>query len=57
MKSSRTVAWYALVVLFAINALNFFDRNILGAIGEPVRKELELTDASLGLLQTDFKRR
>ena len=54
MKSSRTVAWYALVVLFAINALNFFDRNILGAIGEPVRKELELTDASLGLLQTAF---
>src|SRR5262249_32452938 len=54
MRASKGAAWYALVVLFAINALNFFDRNILGAIGEPVRKELELTDASLGLLQTAF---
>jgi MFS family permease len=54
MRGLKGAAWYALIVLFAINALNFFDRNILGAIGEPVRKELELNDASLGLLQTAF---
>ncbi|HYJ91153.1 MAG TPA: MFS transporter [Pyrinomonadaceae bacterium] len=54
MKTSRGAVWYALIVLFVINALNFFDRNILGAIGEPVRKEFDLSDASLGLLGTAF---
>ncbi|MEK7855644.1 MAG: MFS transporter, partial [Acidobacteriota bacterium] len=46
--------WYALIVLFAINTMNFFDRQILGAVGEPIRKEFELSDASLGLLGTAF---
>ncbi|HEY2867442.1 MAG TPA: MFS transporter [Pyrinomonadaceae bacterium] len=54
MKSSRTAVWYALILLFAINTLNFFDRQILGAIGEPIRKEFDLSDASLGLLGTAF---
>lgn len=43
-----------MIVLFAINALNFFDRNILGAVGEPIRKEFGLSDASLGALGTAF---
>jgi MFS family permease len=43
-----------MVVLFAINTLNFFDRQILGAVGEPIRKEFGLDDASLGLLGTAF---
>ncbi|MBL8185780.1 MAG: MFS transporter [Blastocatellia bacterium] len=46
--------WFALVVLFAINTINFFDRQILGAVGEPIRKEFGLSDASLGLLGTAF---
>jgi MFS family permease len=46
--------WYALLVLFAINAVNFFDRQILGAVGEPIRKEFGLSDASLGALGTAF---
>lgn len=54
MKSSRGAVWYALIVLFAINTLNFFDRNILGAVGESIRKEFQLDDASLGLLGTAF---
>ena len=41
-----------MIVLFAINTMNFFDRQILGAIGEPIRKEFGLDDASLGLLGT-----
>jgi predicted MFS family arabinose efflux permease len=49
-----SAVWYALFVLFAINTMNFFDRQILGAVGEPVRKEFELSDASLGLLGTAF---
>ncbi len=54
MKSSRGAVWYALIVLFAINTLNFFDRQILGAIGEPIRKEFGFDDSSLGLLGTAF---
>jgi MFS family permease len=46
--------WFALAVLFAINTINFFDRQILGAVGEPIRKEFGLSDASLGLLGTAF---
>lgn len=45
---------FALVVLFAINTMNFFDRQILGAIGEPIRREWQLSDSDLGLLNTAF---
>jgi MFS family permease len=40
--------------LFAINMMNFFDRNILGAVGELVRKEWDLSDTALGWLGTAF---
>jgi MFS family permease len=49
-----TGATYALLILFAINTLNFFDRQLLGALGEPVRKEFHLSDTALGLLGTVF---
>jgi MFS family permease len=52
MRSTRPSA--ALAILFAINTLNFFDRQIMGAIGEPVRKEWDLSDGALGLLGTAF---
>ena len=54
IESRKTGVWFALIVLFAINTMNFFDRQILGAVGEPIRKEFELDDASLGLLGTAF---
>jgi MFS family permease len=47
-------AKFALFVLFAINLLNFFDRQLLGALGEPVRKQFHLSDTALGLLGTVF---
>jgi predicted MFS family arabinose efflux permease len=53
-KTASTGAWYAIIVLFLINTMNFFDRLIIGALGEPIRKEFELGDASLGLLATAF---
>jgi MFS family permease len=46
--------WFALGVLFAINMLNFYDRLILGAVGEAVRRDWELTDQQLGWLGTAF---
>ena len=54
MKDDRTRAWFALIVLFAVNTLNFYDRQILGAVGETVRDEWKLSDTALGSLGTAF---
>ncbi|HVF91848.1 MAG TPA: MFS transporter [Blastocatellia bacterium] len=51
---SKSKIYYALAVLFAINTMNFFDRQILGAIAEPIRKEWGLSDGSMGALGTAF---
>jgi predicted MFS family arabinose efflux permease len=45
---------YAIAVLFGINFMNFFDRQIAGALGEPIRIEFGLNDTQLGLLATAF---
>jgi len=47
-------AKFALFILFGINFLNFFDRQLLGALGEPIRKQFHLSDTALGLLGTVF---
>ena len=47
-------AGYALTVLFLINTMNFFDRVIGGALGEPIRREWGLSDSALGALGTAF---
>ncbi len=52
--NKKSAVWYALFVLFLINTLNFFDRQILGAVGEPIRREFGLSDAALGGLGTAF---
>lgn len=44
----------ALLVLVAINILNFYDRNVLGALAEPIRQEFALTDTQVGLLGSAF---
>jgi MFS family permease len=54
MHSPPQKTWYALAVLFLLNALNFYDRQILGALTEPIRKELSLSDTQIGLLSTAF---
>src|SRR4051794_280842 len=51
---NRTRAAYALGALFAINAINFFDRQIGGVLAEPIRKEWGLTDTQVGWLGTAF---
>ena len=42
----------SLAVLFAVNILNFYDRQVLGALLEPIRKEFHLSDTQLGALGT-----
>ncbi len=51
---SRKGATFAIVILFLINILNFYDRNVAGALVEPMRKEFHLDDTQVGLLGTAF---
>ena len=39
----------SLAVLVAVNILNFYDRHVIGALTEPIRKEFNLTDGQVGL--------
>ena len=50
--SRRLTTWWPLAVLVAINVLNFYDRQVAGAVVEPVRKEFHLSDTQVGLLNT-----
>ena len=43
-----------LIVLIAVNILNFYDRNVIGALTEPIRKEFDLTDGQVGLMSSAF---
>ena len=54
MNPSRKQARYTLVILFAINLLNFYDRHIFGALAEPIRREWSLSDSQIGWLATAF---
>jgi len=44
----------SLLVLFAINILNFYDRQVLSTLTEPVRKEFALSDTQIGWMTTAF---
>ena len=52
--TTRSKATFALWVLFGINLMNFFDRQILGAVGETIRNEWHLSNTALGTLGTVF---
>ncbi len=45
---------FPLLILVAINIMNFYDRNVAGALAEPVRKEFHLSDSQIGLLNSLF---
>ncbi len=51
--SSRAAYW-SLAVLIAVNILNFYDRQVAGAVAEPIRKEFSLSDTQLGWINTAF---
>jgi MFS family permease len=53
MASSR-MSYLSLLVLLLINTANFFDRQILAAVTEPVRREWNLTDTEIGWLGMAF---
>src|SRR5436309_686232 len=45
---------FTLAVLLGINAMNFYDRQVLGAVAQPLKKEWRLSDRELGALGTAF---
>lgn len=45
---------YAIAVLFGINFMNFSDRQVAGALGEPIRIQFGLNDTKPGLLAMVF---
>jgi MFS family permease len=51
---SQRHARATLTVLFLVNALNIYDRQALGAVLEPLRREFHLTDRQLGAIPTAF---
>ena len=51
--ASQATIW-ALIVLVIVNIINFYDRNVAGALTEPIRKEFHLTDTQIGWLGTVF---
>ena len=45
---------FTLGILFLVNVLNFYDRQALGAVTEPLRREFHVSDTQLGALTTVF---
>src|SRR5262245_57350361 len=45
---------FTFLVLVGINTVNFYDRQVLGAVQEKIRKEWGLSDSQLGWLGTSF---
>ncbi|MET0284735.1 MAG: MFS transporter [Polyangiales bacterium] len=54
MSLSPREARFALAVLFGINLMNFFDRQVAGALSEPMRVEFGMSDVHVGLIATVF---
>ncbi|HMD39884.1 MAG TPA: MFS transporter [Candidatus Acidoferrum sp.] len=53
-KPQQKALWFSVVVLFAINILNFYDRGAPAALVEPMRREFHLNDTQIGLLGSAF---
>lgn len=49
-KPSSAFAWYIVIILTACYTLSFIDRQILGLLVAPIKKDLGLSDTGIGLL-------
>jgi MFS family permease len=52
--TSTRVVRTSLIFLVIINIINFYDRNVGGALAEPMRREFGLNDTQIGWLGTAF---
>jgi MFS family permease len=53
-QSTERQAWFALGVLFAINTLNFFDRQIAASVAPLMLTEFKMSDSDYGDITTAF---
>jgi MFS family permease len=51
---STRIVRTSLIFLVIINIINFYDRNVGGALAEPMRREFGLSDTQIGWLGTAF---
>src|SRR5215469_7137939 len=51
---NRRATYSSLAILVAVNILNFYDRHVIGALTEPIRKEFSLSDGQVGLIGSAF---
>src|SRR5579872_1098330 len=51
---NKRAGYTSLAVLVAVNILNFYDRHVIGALTEPIRKEFGLSDSQVGLIGSAF---
>src|SRR5262245_82258 len=51
---SKSKLWFTLLVLLGINTMNFYDRQVVGAVGERVREIWGLNDRQLIALTIAF---
>lgn len=51
---NKRAGYSSLAVLVAVNVLNFYDRHVIGALTEPIRKEFGLSDGQVGLIGSAF---
>src|SRR4030081_2237852 len=54
MSKRNRVVLLSVLVLSGINLLNFYDRQVPGALVEPMRREFGLSDTQVGLLGSIF---
>src|SRR5207302_5886459 len=54
MGTTRPRLVFTLLVLLGINTMNFFDRQVLGVVAQPLKKAWGLTDVESGALGTAF---
>jgi len=47
---SKNYKWYVLFMLTIVGALNYFDRQLIVILQEPIKAELRLSDTQLGLM-------
>ncbi len=47
---TRSKAWILLCFLMFLNLLNFLDRQLVSTLGAPISRDLDMTNAELGLL-------
>lgn len=52
--TKKNSAFFPVLILFAINIQNFYDRLVPGALVEPIRREFHLNDTQIGLLASVF---